>query len=216
MRKILLSGAAALVFGVNAAAAADLGGMPVKAPMLSPVLVHNWTGFYVGAHLGGIGGEFTNNVPLVSGPVGDGGSVMGGVQAGYNWQINQLVFGIEADISAIEVRAVTGPTSFDEDWLTTVRGRVGYAWQRALFYVTAGVGFTHVDVTNFAGSTDRWQAGLAVGAGVEMALWWPGLSGRIEYLYVDVPKDSYFIGLSRVDGGSDNHIGRIAVNYKFW
>jgi len=68
-----------------------------------------------------------------------------------------------------------------------------------------------------AATSHRERAkGDRVGAGVEMALWWPGLSGRIEYLYVDVPKDSYFIGLSRVDGGSDNHIGRIAVNYKFW
>jgi opacity protein-like surface antigen len=191
--------------------------MPVKAPVFSPVPVHNWTGLYIGGHVGVAGGTFDNNVALlIPGPVGEDGGLMGGVQVGYNWQINQLVFGIEADTSAIEVRAATGPASFDEDWLTTVRGRVGYAWQRALLYLTVGVGFTNVEVSTIAGSTSKVQAGLAIGAGVEMALWWPGWSARAEYLYVEVPKDSYFIGLTRMDGGSDNHIGRFAVNYKLW
>jgi outer membrane immunogenic protein len=183
MRKVLLSGAALLMLGVTLAAAADLGRMPVKAPVFSPVPVHNWTGLYIGGHVGVAGGTFDNNVALlIPGPVGEDGGLMGGVQVGYNWQVNQLVFGIEADTSAIAV----------------------------------GVGFTNVEVATSAGSTSKVQAGLAIGAGVEMALWWPGWSARAEYLYVEVPKDSYFIGLTRMDGGSDNHIGRFAVNYKLW
>src|SRR5687767_6244136 len=105
MRKGLLSGAAALAFGAGGAAAAadlrrDLGPIPAKAPIFSPAPVHSWAGLYIGGHVGGIGGAFNNNVAqLIPGPVGDGGSVMGGAQVGTNWQVNRLVFGIEADTS---------------------------------------------------------------------------------------------------------------------
>jgi outer membrane immunogenic protein len=214
MRKALLSGVALVAFGLDAVSAADL---PAKAPSwFSPVPVHNWTGLYVGAHLGAIGGNFTNT-PLIMGPTGDGGSVMGGVQIGYNWQVNQLVFGVEADTSAISVKASGTSGSFEEDWLTTVRGRLGYAWDRYLAYLTLGVGFTNVTATAVgSGSTSKVQSGLAIGVGLEAVLWSPQWTGRAEYLYVDVPKDTYLIGTARVDGGSDNHIGRVAINYKIW
>jgi outer membrane immunogenic protein len=216
MRKVLLGGVASLAFGIFAVSAAD---MPVKAPFPSPlssVPVYNWTGLYAGVHLGGIGGKFTNNVPTVPGPIDSGGSVMGGVQVGYNWQSNQFVFGIEADTSAIKVKASAGTTSFEEKWLTTMRGRVGYAWDRYLAYVTAGAGFTKVDVNTATGSANKLRTGIAVGAGLEAILWSPNWTGRAEYLYVDVPKETYLIGATRIDGGSNNHIGRVALNYKFW
>jgi outer membrane immunogenic protein len=212
MRGVLLGGLGALALGVGAASAADL---PVRT-FLSPVPVHNWTGFYGGLHLGGIGGDFTNNVPVVAGPIDSGGSVMGGLQVGYNYQVNQLVFGVEGDFSGISVRASTGPLSFEETWMATLRGRAGYAWDRYLAYITLGVGFTNVEVGTAFGTTDKVQAGIAVGVGLEAMLWAPNWTGRIEYLYVDVPKDSYVVGATRIDGGSDNHIGRVAVNYKFW
>jgi outer membrane immunogenic protein len=214
-----LSGAAVLAFGASAAAAADGGPMPAKAPLLSPAPVHSWAGLYIGGHAGGIAAKFNNNVAqLVAGPAGSSAGIMGGAQVGTNWQVQRLVFGIEADASAIGVRATAAAAaaSFEEDWLTTARGRVGYAWQHALLYLTAGVGFTNVEAATFAGSTRRVQPGVAAGAGLELALKWPRWTGRIEYLYVDVPKDSYVIGPTRLDGGSDNHIGRVALNYWLW
>jgi outer membrane immunogenic protein len=214
----VLFGAAVGISGVGAARAADLPARttPYSAPYLSPAPVATWSGLYAGVHLGGAGGSFNNHVPTVAGPINEGGGVMGGGQVGYNWQINQLVFGIEADISGIDISASTAPNSFNEDWMATVRGRAGYAWDRYLAYATLGVGFTHVEVQNAVGSADKVQAGVAVGVGLEAVLWSPQWRGRIEYLYVDVPTDSYFIGAARFDGGSDNHIGRVALNYRFW
>jgi outer membrane immunogenic protein len=74
--------ALATVCGLGSAIAADL---PVKAPSpYSPVPVWNWSGFYLGAHLGGAFGNFRNNSPTFAGPGGSSGSVMGGGQLGYN------------------------------------------------------------------------------------------------------------------------------------
>jgi outer membrane immunogenic protein len=217
MHRALSIGAATLVFCFAAAAAGDRERMPRKAEMFSPAPVHSWAGFYLGGHVGGIGGAFNTNVaPLMTGPAGDGGGGIGGAQAGANWQVQQLVFGIEADTSAIELAATAGSASFEEDWLSTARGRIGYAWQRALLYLTAGVGFTSTEIASFARSVRNVQTGIAAGAGLELALPWPRLSGRVEYLYVDVPKDSAIVGPSRIEGGSENHIGRVALNYWLW
>jgi len=216
MRHALSCGIAALFFAVTNAGAADIA---VKTPPDggAPLPVYSWTGLYLGAHVGGIGGEFKSNVPLgIPGPLDNAGSVMGGAQIGYNWQAGSWVFGIEADTSAINVEARTTPLAFDETWLTTVRGRVGHAWDRYLVYFTAGAGFTHVEATAATGSVERTVTGVALGGGLEAALWQPNWTVRGEYLYVDVPLESYLIGPTRIDGGSHNHVGRIAVNYRFW
>jgi len=91
----------------NEARAAD---MPVlKAPMRAAA--YDWTGFYLGVNGGGSPGlsstdvVFTSNSFLVGpGPVALGPTSqflvggLGGVQAGYNWQTNATVVGLEADI----------------------------------------------------------------------------------------------------------------------
>src|SRR3977135_957635 len=105
MKKIL-AGAAALLGTAVSAQAAD---MAVKAPYLkAPVaMVYDWTGFYVGVNAGvGLGRDYTRlAVPTLLGfeasylnPQGG----LGGVQAGYNYQVQNtmfgaLVFGVEAD-----------------------------------------------------------------------------------------------------------------------
>ena len=95
-----------LIFGIVLATtiagpvlAADMGfpGMPMKAPSYAPAF--SWTGTYVGANLGGVWGTFdvtpatTNNITGAVGTPGvmstDNSSVIGGFQAGYNWQIGQ-------------------------------------------------------------------------------------------------------------------------------
>lgn len=216
MRNALLCGVAALALAVTSAQAAD---MAAKGPsVMSPVPMYNWTGLYAGAHLGGISGDFKSNVPIgIPGPLDDSGSVMGGLQIGYNWQFaNPWVLGIEWDVSGIDVRAATGALAFQENWMSTLRGRVGYAWDRYLLYFTAGTAWTHVKATAAAGTTDRSVTGLAIGGGLEGALAWPNWTLRGEFLYVNVPLETYLIGATRIDGGSDNYIARFAVNYRFW
>ena len=65
---------------------------------------------------------------------------MGGGDIGNNWQFNHLVLGVEGDFSKLDNHAGSGGTKLTEDWMTTARGRVGYAVDRFLPYVTVGSG----------------------------------------------------------------------------
>ena len=144
----------------------------------------------------------------------------GGIQGGYNWQWSNLVTGIEADFVYFGLRGSSSgsgiypccaPSTFTiassirTDWLATVRGRLGFANNNWLFFVTGGAAFTKLkgdftftdncgDVAACNGpggpnaaeavSISKTKTGWAVGAGVEAALWskWT-LKG--EYLYLD-------------------------------
>jgi outer membrane immunogenic protein len=213
--KPILSAALAVsaMLGIGAASAADL---PVKASGPAPqVAAYNWSGLYIGAHLGGIGGNFSND-PAIIGPTGTGGNAMGGLQIGYNWQINQFILGAEADVSGIDVPASSAGSSFKENWMSTYRVRAGQTMGNYLLYVTGGVALTGLKASvTGGGSATATQTGFTVGGGLETFLWSPHWSVRFEYLYVDVPKYTFNIVGGPVTGGSSNNVGRVAVNYKF-
>src|SRR5207247_10903781 len=95
--------------------ASTMGGMAadmaVKAPLAPPVAIYNWTGFYVGGNVGygwGNGDTFFNPLPSAAIFVNllpqilspDHKGVLGGVQAGYNWQNGRFVLGVGAEIQA--------------------------------------------------------------------------------------------------------------------
>ena len=231
MRGIAITAVAgsALLGGIVTAGAAD---MPVKArPMAPPPAAFSWTGFYVGANL--VGGWTPNNgssdfgplwpgflvlapqaaIPTIFpgqlGTLGGGGNssgVIGGGQIGYNWQVNQFVLGVEADVVGTDLKGSSasatrtfGPpiilatvsqtvtVDFGHiDWMASFRGRLGFAADRALFYVTGGaavaeIGGATTTVVNGpgiaapagtfsasnGGSTTRW--GWTVGGGIEWA-----------------------------------------------
>jgi outer membrane immunogenic protein len=113
-----------------------------------------WRGLYGGVHVGHADTD------------GDSGFV-GGAQLGYNWQAQQIVYGVEGDISLLGSSSV--------DWTASLRGRLGYLIQpRVLVYGTAGLGLVN------GGGTD---AGFAYGAGLEGKIS-PTLSARLEYLAI--------------------------------
>jgi outer membrane immunogenic protein len=149
---------------------------------------------------------------LVLSPLGNGqlhpSGATGGVQIGYNYQAGQWVIGIEADANYFGLkdqfsRSVTNAlsgdsyafaSSFESDWLVTVRPRVGYAFDHLLVYATGGLAVANEkfsqSITQLnlpfteAGSVSKTSAGWTVGAGAEYALnnlW----SLKTEYLYVD-------------------------------
>jgi outer membrane immunogenic protein len=87
-------------------------------------------------------------------------SFMGGGQIGYNYQSGHVVFGAEADLDATHIRTVltrnavdlsgappgffghvAATSHFDSDWIGTVRGRLGLAWDRVMLYGTGGIAF---------------------------------------------------------------------------
>ena len=202
-----------LAASATAASSADLA--PVT-PMAPPVaLAYDWSGPYVGVHVGGLFADFENDVPLNPGPADDASGLIAGVQAGYNWQFGRWVAGVEADVSSIDIEADSAAGSFEEDVMGTLRLRGGVAFDRVLLYATAGAAFTGVDATLAgAGSDDDVAVGVALGAGADVAIW-RSLSIRAEYLYADVPEQSLNTGGVTTVGGSDNHIGRVGLNFNF-
>lgn len=170
--------------------AADLSVAPLykapPAPVVAPA--YNWSGFYLGANGGG--GWSTSHWDSV-GSTNGSGVVVGGT-AGLNWQTGRAVFGLEGDIDWSNVKGSTtsaacpaGCTT-QNDWLATVRGRAGYAFDRVMPYVTGGlaVGDIKASTPGFAG-VNQTNAGWTAGGGLEFALsnnW----TAKAEYLHVDL------------------------------
>jgi outer membrane immunogenic protein len=191
---IALAAFAAISFGASANAA----DMPVKGPIYKAApAVFNWTGFYVGAHIGW-GFEHTSGVGGV-----DADGVIGGFQGGYNWQFNRnWVFGVEADISFTDINDGTLGIPVHVDYVGTARARLGYAWDRMMLYGTGGLAFVR------AGGAGIHQSdtGYALGAGLEWAFA-PRWSAKVEYIYHGFN--------DAVVGDSDIQTVKFGVNYRF-
>ena len=161
------------VFTLGAAGAASAADMAVKAPPPPPVPIFSWTGFYIGGNIGGDWTRSSNGWRIdpnnqADDPVAiaaretltryrlQASGFMGGVQAGYNWQVGTWVLGVEGDWDWTNSRttffqptlAPLAGTPGDGnnltqgiglDWLATFRGRAGVTFDRALFYVTGGL-----------------------------------------------------------------------------
>ena len=186
MKKFLLAGAALIALGVSAASAADIQRrqvMPGKAPVyVAPA--YNWTGFYVGINGGGGWGRSDFSVPFASDSFNTSGGLVGGT-LGYNWQMGQAVFGLEGDIDWSNIRGSSicgGITSCEtrNDWLGTVRGRLGYAFDRFMPYVTGGLAVGNIKTSiDGIGSANETKAGWTVGAGIEAAIAGPWTAATV-------------------------------------
>src|SRR5262249_38838080 len=131
MKRVLLAsvGALSVLALVGPAGAADLSRRyepPVvtKAPVYNPV--YNWTGFYVGSNGGGGWGRSRWDT---ADSFNTSGWLVGGT-AGYNWQMNQVVFGVEGDVDWANIKGSTTTLcpfgcNTSDSWLATVRGRLG-------------------------------------------------------------------------------------------
>ena len=162
----------------------------------------NWTGFYVGGHVAGSQGRGTSTL---SDPnpfsVGNSfGSLYGGVQAGYNYVFpSRLLLGAEADITFPNFQTYAdgliftggtaqGTTVTDQiDYIATLRGRFGYAFDHWLIYATGGFAWSQARFgeTNASGDEDLillTRTGWTLGLGAEVAIA-PDWTVRIEYLY---------------------------------
>ncbi|MFY9694069.1 MAG: outer membrane protein [Xanthobacteraceae bacterium] len=200
--------------------------IPVAPP------VYNWAGFYVGINGGWGFGNATWTSPLGSGSDADNGGVIGGT-LGVNFQTGSFVFGVEGDwdYSGINtgtsgsVCNISGTCQTGNTWLSTLRGRAGYAWDRVLLYLTAGGVFGNVQATLNGVTTTKTQEGWTAGLGVEYALsqnW----TAKLEYLYADLGSTtancSSAACLAANAGNPLNasvsltdSLVRVGVNYKF-
>jgi outer membrane immunogenic protein len=289
MKKFLIasSAIAALMMAVPAGAA----DMPVKArPLPPPPPVFSWTGFYVGAHVGGAWGTTESTLNSVTANIscrendfvelavitrcvqlpdsvqtlqldGNGGILgthtlgglsipisqtqtngfLGGVQAGYNWQVAPwLVLGVEAQFSWTDLEG-TSPCvlvlacSTKHDWITTVAGRVGWSLDRLMLYLKGGVAWSKVEYStsltlgspfDFTTSVSDTRFGAMFGAGIEYAFlgnW----SAKLEYNYIDFGHEDYTFPLAFAAGPFNVnlnfdttirekiHLVKAGLNYRF-
>jgi outer membrane immunogenic protein len=234
---------AALLFALFAvggqAFAADVAPAPSPPPppiYKSPPPIYDWTGFYIGVNAGY--GSGTSN--WSDGPVGSTGTfpiygfLLGGT-AGANYQLGEYVFGIEGDgdwtnlngnsgLTCGAISAVVPPPDACQTqsrWLATLRGRVGYALDRVLFYGTAGAAFGNVQTGLNPPATfdSAIEAGWTVGGGVEFAIT-PNWTAKVEYLFVNLGNGACTtVGNCGGAAGSvvsfNENIVRAGVNFKF-
>ena len=240
MKKILL--AAAVLTGLSVSAfAADMPSR--KAPVVAPLAAAPlWTGLYVGATAGYAFGKSSQHdqvTTYTNTGLGDGDykpkGALGGVSAGYNWQSQALVYGLEGDLS---LAGITGSSracgvgavpmhlcGTKADAVGTVRARGGYAIDSTLIYATGGLAVARIKAydAGFAGdsavaaqSDSAVRLGWTAGAGVEQKLdahW----SVKAEYLYASFARASYFTltGFTPEKVDLSANILRAGVNYKF-
>jgi outer membrane immunogenic protein len=207
MRRLFTIALSLLALGA-AARAADLPPAPQLPPLEAEPL---WTGFYAGLNVGGAFGSSRNaftvagfGLPSFATSL-DG--VIGGGEAGYNWQTGPWVLGLEANFEGSGLSggrnapclpplcgAFAASYSQRLSWFGTLRPRVGYALGNWLLYATGGGALGQVEtnaaaaVGPFVAAADRrggTRDGWTVGGGVEVALA-PGWSAKIEYLYLDL------------------------------
>ena len=210
------------VLTASVASAADLPRqVPYKAPAyVAPVF--NWTGFYIGIN-GGYGWG-KSDWDAFGGSANPRGGLVGGT-IGYNWQMpsSPWVFGLEGDIDWSDMRgtftnaACPAGCETRNRWLGTFRGRVGYAIDRVLPYITGGlaVGDINANPTAFPGDSTT-NAGWTLGGGIE-AMITPNWTAKVEYLHVDLGSMSCSAAACGLptNVGFTSDIVRGGLNFKF-
>jgi outer membrane immunogenic protein len=204
--KALTLAAAVAALAAGPALAAD---MPVKAP---PLALYNWSGVYVGGHLGWtwVEEERTQVTDSAVFPAGfrfccDRTGFIGGGQAGVNFQRGIWVFGLEGDADVATARVQKHPASplvagvvlnsfADDKWYATTAGRVGIARDNWLFYAKGGVAWQNSDRganltglpggTQTVGTINATFGGWMTGAGIEVGLT-RNWSAKFEYDFMD-------------------------------
>ena len=230
MKKFLLSASAivAVAAASTSAFAADLPARTyTKAPAYTaPAVVYNWTGFYIGGH---VGGAFGDSNSLTS----DSGRFMGGVQGGFDYQFaTNWVLGIEANYSWMGSNnpgflysngtTLTGNNSE----LGSVTGRLGYTWGPTMLYAKGGYAWRGnndlVVTTPVLGATPvgvdgNSKSGYTVGGGLEY-MFTPSWSGKIEYQYYNfgnttLTSTAFPAGVTSFN--NDEHTIKAGLNYRF-
>lgn len=216
---LLVSVAAFGLFGASALASDLPTKAPIKkAPIAAPA--YNWSGLYIGVNFGGgwTGGSL--NIPgnnLYGGLT----EFIGGIQAGYNFQVGHLLFGVEGDFDGASFNHPTLPFptlgSVDQKWISTVAGRVGFVDDRWLVFAKLGGGWVQSDATvNIPGSSwngSNTNSGWLAGIGIEYGFkshW----TVKLEYDYLALSNWAS-VTVPVVTLNHDLQMVKAGINYKF-
>jgi outer membrane immunogenic protein len=215
MKRLTIMACAGLLAAamVSPSLAADLGPRPVYKGPAYVAPIFTWSGFYVGINAGyGFGESYWDPG---NGTFDTKGWLAGGT-LGYNIQTGNFVWGIEGDFDWSNMKGDKGVLETSVPWFATVRGRIGYAFDRFLPYFTGGAAIGEVKMDTGAGTDKETRIGWTVGGGLEWAFL-ANWSAKIEYLYADLGEASCTI--AACGAGSDvsfrTNIVRGGVNYRF-
>src|SRR3984893_18345926 len=254
--KLLIKSFATTMLFSSVALAADLP--PPPPPPVPYVPAFTWTGFYLGANVG-FGGDRVvypfSAVAVVGGAAIAGSAsitssgVIGGGQLGYNWGFpNNFLVGFETDFDGAAIRGKVSANAAGQiggapfgfaaqigsriNYIGTVRGRVGYAWDRFLVYGTGGFAYGEVNsavsaAVDVGGASvaisatqNRSRTGWTAGGGFEYAIT-KNLTVKTEYLYVDLGTNNILnqtlfgvVGVN-INQKTTANIVRAGLNYKF-
>jgi outer membrane immunogenic protein len=191
----------------GAAQAADIprGSPPPSYPTYEPV-ASSWQGLYVGAH-----GSY--RFGSVARSAFDPDGFAGGLQIGYDLQLDRWVVGVVTDVGLSGATDSAAGNRFDERWYGTTRARVGYAVSNNLLpYVTGGLAYSGLSLRGGGDRESNVHLGWTLGIGAEMKLnrnW----SLMAEYLYTDLASRTYDITGRAHD--FDSSAIKVGVNYRF-
>src|SRR4029078_6950268 len=221
-----LGGAASIAFAAPAVAADTPPRTYSSAPVATaPQALYNWTGFYLGGHLGG---AFAGNNSLE----GSSARFMGGVQGGFDYQFaTNWVIGAEAQYSWLSNNnnGVVFPggtlVTTNNNQLGSVTGRLGYTWGPALLYAKGGYAWrdaNNIGVTVAgapAGFTTNGghKDGYTVGTGLEY-MFAPNWSAKAEYQYYNFGSTQFTAGAADITGRgfpNEETTRKVGVNYRF-
>ena len=231
MKKLLPVAAALSALLGTVAAPAFAADIPPRTytkappPYSPPAVIYNWTGFYIGGHLGG---AFADSNSLI----GNDARFMGGVQGGFDYQFApNWVMGVEAQYSWLNSNttgiafAGNGLITDRNNQIGSVTGRVGYTWGPGLLYAKGGyawrdnpnigvtVGGAPVTFTTDGNHRDGWT----VGGGLEY-MFAPNWSAKAEYQYYNFGSTTFTSGPAPIVGSrfrDDEHTAKVGVNYRF-
>ncbi|BCP52799.1 porin [Kaistia sp. 32K] len=228
-----------IVLALGMAGAAQAADLTAAPPEPVPAPAFSWTGLYLGGHAGYGWGDFTSDPTDAYGGLKPDG-FFGGGQVGYNYQFdNRLVLGVEADVSFGSLKddidtvigdpseaAVEIAYSTKIDTFGTVRGRLGYAADRFLPYVTGGLAWARADLAfsntitvdgqqlvHNAASNKQTYTGWTIGAGVEYAVT-NNITAKLDYLYADLGSRDFDLG-TPVQADLKVQTVQVGLNYKF-
>ena len=208
-----------MMMGLAVAAGAVLPGSAALADHASP-----WKGFYIGVHGGWDEVSWTNPLATITPTIRERGAVFGG-HAGYNWQSDSFVFGVEADLSSSSAKHTfgggTATATLDNPYLTSLRARAGVTVAPALLlYATGGLAATDVNlkviVPGFSATAVGSSTGWVAGGGLEYKMSGAPLSVRGEILHYSFSKvDMQFAGVSVLNIDNSATVVRAGLTYHF-
>lgn len=203
MNRLLLITAALVAVSSSAFAADMRARMPMKAAPMPMAQVYNWTGFYIGGH---VGGSFRGDNAFIGGS--SDARFIGGGQIGVDYQFGpSWVMGLEANYSAM---ANSNFTTFGNRALGSVTGRIGYAFGPALIYAKGG--YAWADTRRSFGFGDGGRDGYTVGGGLEY-MFAPSWSAKVEYQYYELGRVNMIAPVAAFR--NDEHTIKLGVNWRF-